>query len=244
MSGALWVTDLDSGEQQRLLPDFLIEGYSVSPDGTQLAFTPVPDGGPPAIWVAALDGRSPPRRLPEVRARGALFGPDGRLYFVEDQVLYRANPDGSGKERMSGEPIRVLYDISPDGKWAAGWTPGQAVAFYPLDGGPSVELCPSCGTIGAENRGVTPPVVRWAQTGRYIYLHSAWTTRETYAVPLEEGRMLPALPPGGIRTPEDVVNLPGARRIGQLRAFPGDDPSVYVFMRATMQRNIFRVAVR
>jgi hypothetical protein len=66
-------------------------------------------------------------------------------------VLYRANPDGSGKERMSGEPIRVLYDISPDGKWAAGWTPGQAVAFYPLDGGPSVALCPSCGTVWAES---------------------------------------------------------------------------------------------
>jgi serine/threonine protein kinase/Tol biopolymer transport system component len=243
VSGALWVIDLESGERQRLLPDFLIENYSVSPDGTLVAFTPVPDGKAPTVWIAALDGRSPPRRLPGVEARLTVFGPDGRLYFVERGFLHRINADGTGKERVPGDRIRTLYGISPDGKWAAGWTPGTSVAFYPLDGGTPIEMCPTCGTVGAEHRGITPPVVRWSRNGRYIYLHSAWTTRETYAIPLKAGRALPPLPEGGIRTADDVVALPGATHFPQLRAFPGDDPSVYMFMRPTPQRNIYRIPV-
>ena len=62
-------------------------------------------------------------------------------------------------------------------------------------------------------------------------------------MPLAAGNALPALRPGGIRTPEDVVSLPGTHRIPQQRAFPGDDPSVYLWMRATSQRNIYRVPV-
>ncbi len=243
VSGSLWVTDLISGERERLFPDFLIEDYSISPDGTLITFAPVPDGGSPSIWIAALAGRSPPRRLPDIKARRAMFGPDNRLFFIEGGFLHHSTANGTGKQRVPGEPIRILYDVSPDGKWAAGWTPGTSVAFYPLDGGPTIELCPTCGTVGAENRGVTPTVVRWSRTGRFVYLHSAWTTRQTYAIPLRAGSALPALPEGGIQTADDVVTIPGARRFPQLRAFPADDPSVYMFMRTTSQRNIYRVPV-
>ena len=67
VSGALWVTDVASGERQRLLPDFLIEDYALSPDGTLVAFVPVRDGTSLPVWIAAVDGRSPARRLPSLR---------------------------------------------------------------------------------------------------------------------------------------------------------------------------------
>ena len=87
--------------------------------------------------------------------------------------------------------------------------------------------------------------MRWSRTGRFIYLHSAFSTRETFAIPLSPGNALPPLPKGGIRMSavEEILALPGAHRIPQLRAFPGDDPSTYMFMRATSQRNIYRVPV-
>jgi hypothetical protein len=208
-----------------------------------VAFSPTPasDDLTGSIWIARLDGNTPPRQLAGIQARRAVFGPGDSLYFVQGGLLYRIHADGSGRTQVIPDSMRILYDVSPDGKWAAAWTTGAAVALYPLDGGPAVELCPTCGTVGAENRGVTPLVVSWSRSGRFIYLHSAWTTRETYAVPLKPGQMLPPLPKGGFRSVQDITNLAGAQRLAQLRAFPGDDPSVFLFMRATSQRNIYRV---
>jgi len=244
VSGELWVSDLDTGQRQRLVPDFLIEQYSLSPDGTLVAFKPISNEEPASIWVAAVDGSSPPRRLPGMVAHQAMFGPDGRLFvLVDDGHLYRLNADGGGREKVIDDRISVVYGISPDGKWAAAWSSGTSVLFYPLGGGEPIELCPACGTIGAENRGITPPVVSWSRNGKYMYLHSAPTTRATFAIPLAPGQDLPSLPKGGVRTIDDVAALPGAKKLPQLRAFPGDDPSVYTFVRPTSQRNIYRVPV-
>jgi serine/threonine protein kinase/Tol biopolymer transport system component len=242
VSGELWVTDLASGERHRLFSDFLIEFYDVAADGKLIALSPVPDTGPSTTWIAAVDGSSAPRRLDGVASR-ALFGPDGRLYFVENNRLYRSNVDGSAKEMVFDHPVRVFYGISPDGKWAAAWPNDTSVVFYPLAGGTPVELCPTCGTVGAENKGVTPPVVSWSRDGKFMYLHSAWTTRETHAIPLAPGQALPALPKGGVRTVQDIEAIPGASRLPQLRAFPGSDPAVYTYMRLNSQRNIYRVPV-
>jgi hypothetical protein len=76
-------------------------------------------------------------------------------------------------------------------------------------------------------------------------LHSAFSTRETFAIPLSPGNALPTLPEGGIHMSavDEIMGLPGAQRIPQLRAFPGDDPSTYMFIRSTTQRNIYRVPV-
>jgi hypothetical protein len=85
-------------------------------------------------------------------------------------------------------------------------------------------------------------VAEWSRDGKFLYLHFAWTTRATYAVPLQPGQILPPLPKDGISA-ETVAGLPGVERIPQLRAFVGDNPSMYAFMRNTSQRNIYRVPV-
>ncbi|HKE29171.1 MAG TPA: protein kinase [Bryobacteraceae bacterium] len=242
VSGELRVADLESGEQQRLLSDFRMQDYSLSPDGRRVAFTAIDDTGRLPVWIAALDGSSPPRRLADVESGRALFGPDGDVFFVQDGFLQRIKADGGGRKKLIQDRVGFLYGLSADGKWAGVWK-GTSVAIYSLDSGSAIELCSFCGTVGAENRGITPSVVSWSRDGRFLYVHFAWTTRETYAVPLRSGQTLPPLPKGGIHSAEEAAALPGAQRIPQLRAFVGDDPSVYAFMRNTSQRNIYRVPV-
>src|SRR5512138_1973057 len=63
VSGELWVADLESGQRQRLLPDFLMQHYAISSDGQRIVFVVADDTGHSPVWVAALDGRSAPRRV-------------------------------------------------------------------------------------------------------------------------------------------------------------------------------------
>jgi hypothetical protein len=143
---------------------------------------------------------------------------------------------------MVGDRVAFLYAISPDGNWAVAWA-GTAINLYSLHGGQPIELCSVCGTMGADRRGITPPVVSWSRDGKFLYLHFAWTTRETYVIPLQKGEVFPAALKGKVSA-QDAAAFPGARRISQLRAFMSDDPSVYAFMRQTPQRNIYRVPVQ
>ena len=59
VSGELWFTDVESGKRDRLLPDYLMEHYAVSGDGTRVLFINIDDEGRSGIWVAQLDGGSP-----------------------------------------------------------------------------------------------------------------------------------------------------------------------------------------
>ncbi len=242
VSGELWVTDLESGERQKLFSDFRMQDYDISADGGLVIWNAVPDASGWAVWIAALDSNSPPRRLAGADSRRAVFGPGGDVFFIQDELLYRISADGSGRRQVLEDRFAHIYDISPDGEWAALWR-GTAVVICPLAGGPAIELCSLCGTMGGENRGITPPVVTWSRDGRFVYLHSAWTTRETYAVPLEPGQVVPPLPEGGVQSVQALAALPGVQRIPQMRAFASEDPSVYAFMRATTRRNIYRVPV-
>ena len=58
MSGELWVADLESGQRRRLLSDFLMQHYGVSPNGARVAFVAADASGQSTVWVATLDGRS------------------------------------------------------------------------------------------------------------------------------------------------------------------------------------------
>jgi serine/threonine protein kinase/Tol biopolymer transport system component len=247
VTAALHTVDLQTGEDQRLFPDFSqIEDYAVSPDGSQIVFTSGVEGEVSTIWVASGGA---PHRLPDVRSTRAVFGPDGNVYFIEGGVagrdqLSRIKPDGTGLVRLVRDPARYLYDVSPDGKWGAVWTTGEDVKLYSLEGRPPVNVCTFCGTMGAEKRGVTPPVLTWSRSGKYVYLHSAWTSRETYVIPLLQGEVLPPLPPEGLHSVDQVSRLRGAQTVTQERAFMTDNPSVYAFMRNTTHRNIYRVPMK
>ena len=63
VSGGLWVADLESGQRQRLLPDFLMQHYTISADGQRVVFVAADDTGRTPVWLASLDGRTAPRQL-------------------------------------------------------------------------------------------------------------------------------------------------------------------------------------
>ncbi|MBF8298840.1 MAG: Protein kinase protein, partial [candidate division NC10 bacterium] len=62
-------------------------------------------------------------------------------------------------------------------------------------------------------------------------------------VPLGAGRILPPLPPSGIRDVKDAADLPGAQAFPMAAAFAGPKPTIYAYSKASAQRNIYRVPV-
>jgi Tol biopolymer transport system component len=247
VSGELWVADLETGRQQRLLPDFLIEHYRVSPDGKRIVFVVVDNSGHLPVWVAPLDGSSAPVKISSLDAVRAFFGEQNEIFFMgadkegPNKFLYRVNDDGAGLRKALPDPIGYLYDVPPGAK-VMPVISGNEVRVYPIDGGPPTVVCTACAGAGGENRGITPPIISWSGDGRFLYLHQN-DSNETWSVPLQPGQMLPPLPPKGVDRREDFAALPGAHLIPQAFAFAGSNPEVYTYARVTTHRNIYRVSI-
>lgn len=244
VSGQLWVTDLETGKRQRLLPDFLIEHYDVSRDGKRVVFIGVDHAGHAPVWIATLDGSAPPRRLTSLDSVRVLFHPVGGVVFVGGErgapFLYRIQEDGAGLQKLIPGPVNFIYAISPDGKALALWIE-ESVFVHASEGGEPTLVCAGCATAGDENRGVTPALVSWSQDGKFLYLHAR--NRRTYAIPLPPGQLLPLLPRSGLSSMEAAADLPGARPFPNERAFVSADPSLYAYPRVRTHRNIYRIAV-
>jgi serine/threonine protein kinase/Tol biopolymer transport system component len=245
VSGELWIADLKTNQKQRLLPDFLMEHYSISPDGTQVTFITADSTGNAPLWIAPLDGSSAPRRLVEQDCIRGIFAPNGEIFFVGgkpgDMFLQRIKPDGTGLRKVIPEKVVYLYDVSPDSKWLSVWV-GTDVKVYPSEGGPPTLICTACAQAGAEDRGVTPPMLSWSGDGKLAYMYTAgsWTesrTPQTYLIPTQPGHPPPALPPGGAQ------GRPGIKIIAQPRAFMSADQTVYAYPKLATHRNIYQIPI-
>ena len=245
VSGELWETELQTAKRQRLLPDFLMEHYDVSPDGKQVIFITADGSGHAPLWIGAIDGSSSPRRLSDQDCIRALFAPDGDIFFVGghtgDMFLQQVKPDGTGLRRIIPDRAVFLYDISPDGKWLAAWI-GADVNVYSTAGGKPTRVCTGCASGGAEDRGVTPALIRWSRDGKALYVFSE-RTLHSYSIPLQPGHILPPLPATGLELSNVEQSLPGARKTKHDRAFMSSDPSVYAYPIVATHRNIYRIPV-
>ena len=246
--GSLWVMDLESGQRQRLLPDYLMQHYSVSRDGQRIVFVSANEKGRLGVWLATLDGRTAPRQLTASDGLQAFFGADGDVFFAaqegEGTFIYRVKEDGGELKKVISTPVYFLYGVSPDGKYLAAWVTGSteetanAVWVYPVDGGSPTMICGVCGGRDTE----FPQIVSWSPDRRFLYF-AVWG-QATYAVPLRPGQVVPPLPAAGIRSAEDVAALlPGARAFPVPGAFAGPNPSVYAYSKVSAQRNIYRIPV-
>jgi len=249
VSGTLWVADLDSGKREALLPDFLVEHFDVSADGSRVVFIRDDGAGGSPVWLARLDGRSAPRRLTSIQsARTAYFGTDGEVLVVGEEkgtpFLFRVKED-SATEKVIPTSVRYLYAVSPDGKWTAVWIEGtteatkNSVVVYPTHGGgPPIMVCGACAGAGAP---YAPPQVSWSSDQSYLYVHSP---SGTYAISIPHGQGLPAQRlTSADSSLTDLAALPGARLVGPRAVFTGPTPDLYAFTRGTVQRNIYRVLV-
>jgi WD40 repeat protein len=222
-----------------------MEHYDVSPDGRQVIFITAEGSGRAPLWIGAIDGSSSPRRLSDQDCIRALFAPDGDIFFVGghpgDMFLQTIKQDGTGLRRIIPDRVVFLYAISPDGKWVATWV-GKDVNLYPSAGGPAIQVCTDCASGGAEDRGVTPPLIRWSRDGKALYLFSEGN-HHSFSIPLQPGHILPPLPAGGLKLGSVEKSLSDARMMAHDRAFMSSSPAVYAYPIVSSHRNIYRIPV-
>ena len=244
ISGGLWFADLQSGQKQRVLPDFEIQNYSISADGQRIAFV---DGrAPGAIWIAPLNAQTAPRRVSTLPTFAVHFGKPGELVFgAADKdgslAIYRVGEDGSGLQKMTDTPNGVTYDASRDGRFVIAQDSEQwgSLKLYPRGTGDPIIVCGSCSP--PQGTDPKPPDMSWSPDGRFLYLKFDGST---YAISLAAGQVFPKMPEKGFQSKKEVAALPGARLLSdETNVFPGPDPSIYAFTKVTTQRNIYRVPV-
>jgi Tol biopolymer transport system component/predicted Ser/Thr protein kinase len=243
LRGGLWTTDLDSGDRNRLLPDYLMEHYSISSDGQRVVFVSASGTGRSGVWLADLDGRSAPRQLTTSAGLQVFFGAPGDVFFAAQEqdgtFVYQVKEDGTDLRKVIPHSVYFLYSVAPDGKhlavWATGSTPQtpNAVLVYPVEGGSAQLICGTCAGRGS--------LIHWSPDGRLFYFNSF--QRPTLAVPLRTGQILPPLPAIGIQSDQDLAALPGAKPYPMTDVVPGPDPSTYAYPKTSTHRNIYRVSV-
>jgi eukaryotic-like serine/threonine-protein kinase len=243
--GELREADVATGQSERLLPGFLVSSYDISADGKHIVFASKLQTKGPRIWLAPLDRRSAPRRLSSADEDRPLFMPDGDIVFRVSErntnFLYRMKPDGTGRQRLLPTQVIDVDAISPDGAFVLATAavadediPAALLAF-PLNGGTPQQICAPC--LG-----------EWTPDGSYLVLDwwgagAMSAGRKTFAISLRAGRMLPPLPPNGIKSRSDLDSIPGLRVIDQPGAVPGPDLATYAFTRTSVHRNLYRIAL-
>ena len=174
VTGGLWVADLESGQRQRLLPDFQMQHYTISADGQRVVFVASDDAGRTPVWLAALNGRSAPRRLTTMDSWVAYFGARGEVVFEAEEkgaiFIYRVKDDGSELQKMLPTPNLVLFGVSPDGRWVPAETPTQLRRHDGVSGrrraSPTL-ICGGCSAAPGSRPGASPSEL---DTGREIPL--------------------------------------------------------------------------
>ena len=236
-SGELWMTDLDSGGTEAVLPGVLLSDFDIAPDGKRVAFASLNAEGSSRVWIASLDRSTPPQQLTSFVAYHPSFGPGGDVYFKglegKSEFVYRISPDGTEPRKMSPDPVPGFGGVSPDGEW---WLMGSIA--YPTRGGPPVHICDFCDAA-------------WGPGGKLLYLRfrgvGAMGGGKTFAIGLPAGKELPRLPPSGLKSTEDVKGLTVVAVIdttGIALFAPGPNPSIYAYARMTVQRNLFRIPLK
>ena len=241
ISGELNVANLQTGQITRVTPGVQMSGYTLSPDGREVAFAAYDSAHHPHLWLAPVDRSSPPRQLFSEEGDTPLFAPGGVIYYrshtQNQNLLFRYKPDGT-REKINCPPVHELMAISPDGKWVSAWSwngidrNGSTYAAINTQDGHTVEICDNCGLY-------------WSSDARTVaFISDVFSTgdEKTYFVPLKPGQDLPKLPPHGVRTIPELMALK-AKTI-DAPAVPAPRGEGYVFARHEHHRNLYRIPLR
>jgi serine/threonine protein kinase len=236
----LWIKDLSSGKLERVLPGNSMDEFSVSRDGKEIAFTATDQSGISNIWVAPADRRSSPVHISSAVAEDSpFFLPDGDLVFraVEGgaNFLYRMKTDGSARQKISGERILDINNVSPDGRWVVVGASGSEeedrksdIKAFAVDGSSPVTLCAAyC-------------LLNWDTSGKFVYLNFPDQGGGSYALPVMRDTGLPRIPPNGAGRIEDFANPKTIIAI-PLQVESAVNPSVYAYTRENTRRNLYRI---
>ena len=240
----LWVTDIRSGQSDRLLPGLLVTAYDLSRDDRIVAAVVEADGKA-RIWHAWLDGREAPRRIPGADGDQPRFVTNGEIVFRslngdEPVAVTRIGMDGARRQALLKTDNYVIGTVSPDGQWISNGGGGDGLRVLSTAGAAPVQILETSQSAR----------LRWAPDGRYVYLSlqfgeaSAFAVGRTYILPLAPGSMFPPMPAGGFRSEENLAAVPGVK-IVQLGDFaPGPSPDVYAFSRTSGTRNLYQIPLQ
>ena len=238
--GELRLMDLETGRSKVVMPGFQALNYDLSLDGQQVVMEIADRDGTSRFWIAAFDRASLPRPIPGVEGKEPRFGRNGDILFRRTEgssgFVYRVRPDGTGMQKVFEKPIFIFGGMSRDGRWIKAFTvsagnEGPSWRALPLDGGPSVP-------IGAYTW-------HWSANEDSVAISGApLPAGRSYIVPLRSGQFLPLELQEGVRSEQQVAELPGARRIDAEMVVPGPSPNIYAFYRTKTQRNLYRIPLR
>ena len=243
-SGELWVHDLASGSNARVLPGFAINSYDISGDGNRVVFSTVGEDRASAIWLARLDGRTAPERLAPADARGPVFGRANDVFYRGREHglwhIYQLTLDSRAIRRFNDQQAVNSPILSPDRRWllslvpTAGERSTTELRAFPVDGGPAITVCAQC-------------YVTWPRDQRHVFISFENGNEDgpgtTIVFPLNPGRALPDLPPAGITSIDQLRQMPRARVMNRTMVFPGPSSSIFAFQRQQSHRNLFRVVL-
>ena len=246
----LWSTELESGRSERVLPGYGIEiggftlgNYAVANDGETVVIAKRDEKRVTHLWIAATDHRTSPRELESTENEDLpRLLPNGDLIYRGAEngknYLYTSKQDGSGRRKVSDEPIFELSAVSPDGRWAAFATRGDSdrdhpteTVAYPIGGGKPVILCR------------TLCMVDWSQDGKYMeFFFGVSLDTPAQVLPVREESGLPDVPPNGFARAEEVMATRGSRVLPTV-ADSLVSPDKYSYTRIAIKRNIYRVPI-
>jgi eukaryotic-like serine/threonine-protein kinase len=232
--------DLVTGQERRLLEGIVREHdihkpqYDISPDEQEVVYSARNAKGEFEVWLARLDRRIAPRLIAR-RAAFPSFGRRDDLFFValeeRSSTLVRTRKDGSERQAIAHHgPVINRAGVSPDGNWVIAFVSAKengpsATLALPVGGGSAREIC---------NRLCWP---RWAPDGRSVYVN-VYDLAQTLVIPLAPGQMLPDV---SVDVAGGSPTIPGMHAIPHMIVAPGPSARSYVFERADVQRNLYRV---
>jgi Tol biopolymer transport system component len=243
-AGELWAADVATGANKPLVTGRNVIGYDSSHDGTQLAFAAEDDRGVSHVWLMRLDRPDEPRQISTLRMDSPRFtrGGDifGRGWENGQTFVYRVRPGGA-PEKLLDQSVAFFLTVSPDGDWI--------IAKVQEDPGRSGSLINKAFRTSGTERPVTlchGCEIDWTSNGRSVvvrFLGAGASPAETLIMPLRTGGAMPAFPAEGFQSKADLAGLSVAHAMKGW-AYPIGTGSMYVFARASTQRNIYRIALR
>ena len=241
----LWSEDLVSEKMEQVLKgypmetSFILENYSISGDGKEVAFVMKGKAGRSSLWIAPTSRRSSPVHLSSAAVEDSpFFLPDGDLVFraIEggSNFLYQMKADGTGRRKIAPEPILDIFAVSPDGRWVVAASRSSdednpaSIKAFAVDGSAAVPVC------------LRWCFFRWDTTGNFAYLFFPGLSQDSYPIPVIHDLGLPKIPPAGFAGLEDIPNAKTNAAI-PLLVQSAVGRSVYAYSRVNTRRNLYRI---
>jgi len=208
------------------------------------------------VWVASLDpqSRTPPRQLTHGgEFRAFAVGSNEIVYMSQADVryLYRMKEDGSDLRKISDQPVSYFVGMSPDGRWAAVSMPlapntdGTKIVLLSTTGDKPYLVCEDC-KVGFGPARYQATFLTWSMDGKSVVVGLKFyglQAQRMAILPYDSHQSPETLWPKGLKSEDDVMANPGARRVNEGNVFSANSATAYLAWRQTTQANLWKIPI-